>query len=185
MQKILLASNDYTLPAHRLRKAYHEANLQMDFSRGIIMTKKEYQHILLAVELEPGCDSLPAQKALHLAQQFEAQLTIVNAVEPLISYGVAYGIAVGDIEQTLLENAKEAMSSLGRKLGVPESHQIIKIGPAKVVILEEAERLNVDLIVVGSHGRHGVRLLLGSTANSVLHGTKRDVLAVRIPDEQS
>ena len=35
-------------------------------------------------------------------------------------------------------------------------------------------------IVVGSHGRHGLALLLGSTASGVLHGAKCDVLAVRI-----
>ena len=37
-----------------------------------------------------------------------------------------------------------------------------------------------DLIVVGSHGRHGLALLLGSTANGVLHGATCDVLAVRV-----
>ena len=38
----------------------------------------------------------------------------------------------------------------------------------------------VDLIVVGSHGRHGLALIFGSTANGVLHGACCDVLAVRI-----
>ena len=37
-----------------------------------------------------------------------------------------------------------------------------------------------DVIVVGSHGKHGLALLLGSTANGVLHGANRDVLAVRV-----
>ena len=38
----------------------------------------------------------------------------------------------------------------------------------------------IDLVVVGSHGRHGLALLLGSTANGVLHGSPTDVLAVRV-----
>ncbi|MCZ6869325.1 MAG: universal stress protein, partial [Gammaproteobacteria bacterium] len=46
--------------------------------------------------------------------------------------------------------------------------------------LSEAE--GVDLVVMGTHGRHGLGLLLGSTANAVLHGVKCDVLAVRIGD---
>ena len=54
-----------------------------------------------------------------------------------------------------------------------------------MVVLEEVERLKADLIIVGSHGRHGVRLLLGSTANAILHGAKCDVLAVRIPDPKN
>ncbi|TNF89176.1 MAG: universal stress protein, partial [Gammaproteobacteria bacterium] len=40
-----------------------------------------------------------------------------------------------------------------------------------------------DVIVVGSHGRHGLALLLGSTANGVLHGATCDVLAVRVGEQ--
>ena len=47
-------------------------------------------------------------------------------------------------------------------------------------ILGAAKEHGADLIVVGSHGRHGLALLLGSTANAVLHGAPCDVLAVRI-----
>jgi universal stress protein A len=43
-----------------------------------------------------------------------------------------------------------------------------------------AEKINADLIVVGTHGQSGLRLLLGSTANAVLHGVKTDVLAVKV-----
>ena len=43
-----------------------------------------------------------------------------------------------------------------------------------------ANEINTDLIVIGTHGRSGLKLLLGSTANSVLHSAKQDVLAVRI-----
>lgn len=46
-----------------------------------------------------------------------------------------------------------------------------------------AEENNVDLIVVGSHGRKGIKMLLGSTANAVLHHAGCDVLAVRLKDE--
>jgi universal stress protein A len=42
--------------------------------------------------------------------------------------------------------------------------------------------LNVDLIVVGSHGRHGLQLILGSTANAVLHHASVDVIAVRVKE---
>jgi universal stress protein A len=45
-----------------------------------------------------------------------------------------------------------------------------------------AKQTDIDLIVVGSHGRHGLALIFGSTSNSVLHGASCDVLAVRIAD---
>ncbi|MBD3646240.1 MAG: universal stress protein, partial [Pseudomonadales bacterium] len=45
-----------------------------------------------------------------------------------------------------------------------------------------AEKQDIDRIVLGTHGQHGLQLLLGSTANSVLHGVSCDVLAVRVKD---
>ena len=56
------------------------------------------------------------------------------------------------------------------------------MGAPKNVIIHQAEKLKADLIIVGSHGRHGIQLLLGSTANGVIHHAHCDVLAVRIAD---
>ena len=56
-----------------------------------------------------------------------------------------------------------------RRFGRPESE-----------LQRAAEAKGADVIVVGSHGRHGLALLLGSTANGVLHGATCDVLAVRV-----
>ena len=50
----------------------------------------------------------------------------------------------------------------------------------KVGIFEVAHKQAVNPIAIGGHGRHGLALLLGSTANAVLHGATCDVLAVRI-----
>lgn len=142
---------------------------------------KIYQNILLAVELIPENDNRIVQKATQLAKVFNAQLFLLHVVERISSYGAAYGVAVGaDIEQMLLDSTKKEMTKLAKKLDVSDKAQIIKIGPPGPVILEEAHHVKADLIVVGSHGRHGIRLLLGSTANVVLHGAKCDVLAVRL-----
>jgi universal stress protein A len=144
-------------------------------------TMTNYSKILLAVELDSTCDDLPSVKAKEISEEFQSQLYLLHAIEHLSSYGAAYGVAAGaDIEEMLFENAKESMDKLGKKLNLPPERQFIKVGPAKTLILEEAENLNIDLIVVGSHGRHGIRLLLGSTANAVLHGAHCDVLAVRL-----
>ena len=101
---------------------------------------KSYRKILLAVELDPTCDEIPANKAKQISEEFQAELYLIHAIEHLSSYGAAYGVAAGaDIEEMLLENAKESMENLGKKLGLSQTHQIIKIGPAKSLILEEAE----------------------------------------------
>lgn len=144
---------------------------------------KKYQNILLAVELIAKNDRLIISKAAELTKEFNAKLTLIHAIEHLSSYGAAYGVAVGaDIEQMLIDSAKKEMAKLGEKLDIATKDQHIHVGPAGIVLLEEAEKLKADLIIVGSHGRHGIRLLLGSTANSVLHGAKCDVLAVKLRD---
>ncbi|HLF66931.1 MAG TPA: universal stress protein [Gammaproteobacteria bacterium] len=141
---------------------------------------KKYENILLAVELEPKADETPVQQARDIASQFGAKLTLIHAVEHLSSYGAAYGVAAGvDIEEILVSNAKEELAKIGAALNVPKEQQLVKVGPAKVLILEQAKEMGADLIIVGSHGRHGIRLLLGSTANAVLHCAECDVLAVR------
>ena len=140
-----------------------------------------YKQILLAVALVPESDSRIVQKAEEFAKQFNANLVVLHVVERLTSYGAAYGVAVGaDVEQMLLDSAKKVMSNLQKKLGLSADRCLVKVGPPSVVILEESEHLKADLIVLGSHGKHGIRLLLGSTANAVLHGAKCDVLAVRL-----
>lgn len=138
------------------------------------------KNILLAVELVDN-EREVIQTALEYAKQFDAKITLIHAVEHVINYGTSYGVAMGaEIEEALLESATKLMSKLGTKMDISEKNQVIKFGSAKYVILEEADKTKADLIIIGSHGRHGVRLFLGSTANAILHGAKCDVLAVRI-----
>lgn len=144
---------------------------------------EQYKNILLAVELNPESDVLIIEKAKELCEQYNAQLTLLHTVEHLSNYGAAYGVSAGiDVEEILVKEARKSMTELGKKLNVPADNQLVKLGPAAQIILEEAKERNVDLIVIGSHGRHGIRLLLGSTANSVLHGALCDVLAVRLKE---
>lgn len=144
---------------------------------------KKYTHILIAVELDPKADQLLLAKAQELKDHYHAPITLLHVVEHLRNYGAAYGVSAGvDIEGILVNEAELSIRKLGEQLGIPEDRQLVKIGPASQMIIDEAAAKGIDLIVVGSHGRHGVRLLLGSTANGVLHGAHCDVLAVRLKD---
>ncbi|MBS1214978.1 MAG: universal stress protein [Proteobacteria bacterium] len=80
----------------------------------------------------------------------------------------------------MVDAAKKRLTAIGETLGIPAECQYVEIGSPKGEIIRTAEELNIDLIVVGSHGRHGIGLLLGSTASSVIHHAKCDVLAVRL-----
>jgi universal stress protein A len=137
-----------------------------------------YKKILLALELSPSDDPKLIQQAKVLVANNPTGLYLIHSIEYMSNYAIMpTGI---DFEAALLKDAEKTMKTVGASLQVPAERQIVRAGSAKFVILEEAERIGADLIVLGSHGRHGVRLLLGSTANSILQSAKCDVLAVRV-----
>lgn len=141
-----------------------------------------YQHILLAADFSPDSEAI-GHRAVELAQQFGARITLIHVVEhvPLdLSNDLLLAQPV-DIDTELVDSARGKLADLAATLGLGESERLVVMGSTKVEILHAAEEHKVDLIVVGSHGRHGLALLLGSTANAVLHGAPCDVLAVRVP----
>lgn len=143
-----------------------------------------YKNILLAVDVASNAEAL-CQKAAQLAALHQARLSLVHVLEPLISdaaFDTLPPLSV-DFDDLMLARAKEILSDLAQKHAVDEKDLFIEIGAAKKEIIRVAEQLQSDLIIVGSHGRHGIGLLLGSTANAVLHHAKCDVLAMRISDE--
>jgi universal stress protein A len=75
------------------------------------------------------------------------------------------------------------LASICEPLNVADENQLVILGQPATEMRRLARERDIDLIVVGSHGRHGLALIFGSTSNSVLHGAPCDVLAVRITDE--
>ncbi len=141
-----------------------------------------YKHVLFATDLTEDTEFL-IEKVRSIRGLTGAKLSLVHVVEPLPGYSYAY-LGIEDIEGQLLEEARQSISKLAEKLNVAPKDQFIEVGPTKTKILGTAEQIGADLIVCGSHGRHGLSLLLGSTANAILHGAKCDVLTVRLPEEQ-
>ncbi len=142
----------------------------------------DYQHILLAADFSDYGDHV-AQKARLLANKYQAKLSIIHIVDNLLISDAAYGPVIPfdiDLNQELLNAATKCLAELSATLDIPEERQFLEMGNAKLEIVATAEEQHADLIVVGSHGRHGLALILGSTANGVLHHAKCDVLAVRL-----
>ncbi len=84
------------------------------------------------------------------------------------------------IQDEIHQQATAQLERFAQSNGIEATNRHIVMGKPEVEIHAKAEELATDLIVIGSHGRSGLALLLGSTANGVLHGAKCDVLAVRI-----
>jgi universal stress protein A len=85
-----------------------------------------------------------------------------------------------DLEEQFLEKAKERLEGLAQSKGLNQAARYVEAGSPTIEIVRVAQEQAVDLIVVGSHGRHGLQRILGSTASGVLHTADCDVLAVRV-----
>lgn len=140
-----------------------------------------YTHILFATDLTEEAEFV-INKVRAMRDYTGAKLSVIHVVEPLPGYSYAY-LGIEDIEGQLIEDAKQSIEKLGDKLNIAKGDQFVEVGPTKTKILKVAEDVKADLIICGSHGRHGLSLLLGSTANAILHGAKCDVLTVRLPEE--
>lgn len=147
------------------------------------MNAPAYEQLLLAVDFAPETESV-VERAQQLKAYCQARLVLLHVVEHLpMSYSGDLVLPDDfDLEQELLEVAKKQMEALGERLRVPAEDRHIEIGATGRTILRVAAELKADLIVLGSHGRHGLAALLGSTARTVLNGASCDVLAVRIKE---
>ncbi len=145
-----------------------------------------YQNILLALDLSDEADQV-LERASELINQATAELTLLHVVEPVVtenSYDLITTLPA-DFEESLYKQADAFLQRKRDDFALKWASVRVEAGSVKSEILRVAEEIKADLIMVGTHGRHGVGLLLGSTANAVLHGTPCDVLAVRIAPAES
>ncbi len=145
---------------------------------------ESYKHILLAADFSEHGNTVAA-RAKDLADKYQAKLSIVHVLDNLLITDAAYGSTIPfdlDLTAELMAAAKKRLANLAESLDIAEDGRWMETGSPKLEIIRVAKENNVDLIVVGSHGRHGFALLLGSTANGVLHHALCDVLAVRLDD---
>lgn len=142
-----------------------------------------YQHILIAADFSAHTDEV-IQRAQALASP-ETQLCLCHIVEdfPLTDFAYEPMISVdSDMRESLLQAGQQQLAEVGKRYGIDADHQWVEFGSPGRDIVRIADEHNVDLIVVGSHGRHGIKVLLGATANAILHHAHCDVLAVRLQD---
>lgn len=140
-----------------------------------------YTHLLVGLDLSPEESLQVARKAVELAKLHNARLSLLHVIEPVtFAYAGDIPMDLTETQLALEEQAEKRLASFTKELGYEVSQSKVVIGQTAAELRETAASLAADLIVVGSHGRHGLALLLGSTASDVLHGAKCDVLAIRV-----
>lgn len=139
-----------------------------------------YQNILVAVDLGATTETV-IERAAALARDHHAQLHVLHVIEPLtITYGGDIPMDFSAIQEEILGQAKQQLNKLCENLGVAEANRYLVTGRPESEIPSQAKAINGDLIVVGTHARWGLALLLGSTTDGVMHSAECDVLAVKV-----
>ena len=144
-----------------------------------------FKHILLPVDGSRTSEAAVG-KALGLAKAFGSRVSVIYVIDPYPFNGVGADFAYGQTEYLSAANAqansaiKFAKESLNGGGAAVETH-VIEAHTTWRGIVDTAESLGADLIVMGSHGRSGLeKLVLGSVAQAVLSHTKLAVLVARL-----
>ena len=141
-----------------------------------------YRYVLLATDFSPFSEQA-AQRAIEMAAQYGAQLDVLNIVEERVFYNEWDDSLIADIplrDESLKDYALDSMHKFVERTGLGKDARLeVQWGNPKRSIVSWAREKQVDLIVTGSHGHHGIERLLGSVSTSVLHHAPCDVLIVR------
>ena len=146
-----------------------------------------YKRILVPVD---GSETAKRglEEALKLAKALGAAVKLVHVVDnSALALNPEAGVAAAPLAEDFIEDGKaileEARASAAAQVGSVETalHDNFT-GRVAGVIVQEAKTWGADLIVMGTHGRRGIRhAVLGSDAEAVVHATPVPVLLVRAP----
>lgn len=140
----------------------------------------DYRKILLAVDLSED-SQLVGERAKALAKCYQSDITLLHVVEyvPVEPMGEAL-LPTVQIETELVDRARTKLAELAQQLALEQCPQLIETGSIKTEIVRTAQRIDANLIVLGSRERHGLAILVNFTEDTVLHAAPCDVLAVRL-----
>jgi nucleotide-binding universal stress UspA family protein len=144
-----------------------------------------YRKILVAVDGSKAA-SRGLHEAMRLAEGGGAELVILHVINEFFAFATpAAGAAAVDVTPRLREAGRKVLaaaqaSAARHKIKAKSVLREVVVGGAADAIVREARRQRADLIVLGTHGRRGLRrLVLGSDAEQVVRAAPVPVLLVR------
>jgi len=145
---------------------------------------KMYKKVVVALDLSESSNKI-LQAAIQFADGDSGKIELLHVVESIpTTYGMeSFAVDLNQIQDQIMDASKQELQEFAGKhnIGTDRTHTVL--GSPATEIRGLAEDLGADAIVLGSHGRSGWKLMLGSTANKVLHGAKCDVLTVHVEEE--
>jgi universal stress protein A len=141
--------------------------------------ENDYRTLLVAIDCSEDSGRVLARAKAVAAP--DARLNLIHVIEPLaLAYGADMPMDVSDLQSSLIEQARSKALEHAARYNIPPDQVHVELGAIEKTIREKADQLGADLIVVGSHTRSGLALLLGSTAKGLVPGAHCDVLAVKV-----
>jgi universal stress protein A len=151
----------------------------------------KYKTILIAVDASEEANEV-LEAAIDLDPGGSARFRVVTVIPPVMigttgmdgaSFAASWPLM--EMEEAITTEITENVRERAAMFGIAPEQVDVLSGRPSPEIRAHAVKLGADLIVIGSHGRHGLpQVMLGSTANGVLHGAECDVLTARIREHQ-
>ena len=145
-----------------------------------------YKKVLTTTDLSNECDHIVKQ-GYELAKSIQADFHVLHVIPADIAeiqhisddkqYFAQQQIAV---EPNYEEQVKLALAELATRHQINEKNIHIGHGSIKQVVNDYISQHDFDLVVLGSHNRYGLKLLLGSSSDKLIHSLECDILAIRI-----
>jgi nucleotide-binding universal stress UspA family protein len=139
-----------------------------------------FQKMLIAVDDDPIA-ARAAEVGMDLARSLHAQVALIHAIDPSLTFAPDIGIGADEFALRAQQDGTRLMADLRARLPAgTQARQFISQGSPGSEIVKAAREWEADLIVIGSHGRHGItRALVGSVAEAVMREAPCPVLVVR------
>lgn len=145
-----------------------------------------YQHILVPVDGSPT-SLVAVEHAINFAKTLNSKITLVQVLtlDPYIAAEYLSSTQTNDLIERARKSILDNLATAEQKFteaGITVDVQLLEGQVIQNELLKAAKSLNVDLIIMGSHGRTGLKkLFLGSVTQNILSETDIPVLVVRLP----
>lgn len=141
-----------------------------------------FKHILVPTDFDKA-SAAALELAVSMAQAFDAKLTLLHVWElPIYPYMdfMLNSSLISGVEDAAVKGLAQALEALQKTF--PTAQSKLKTGLPWQGVLEAIDELGADLVIMGTHGRHGLsRLTLGSVAERVVRLAAVPVLTVHAP----
>lgn len=135
--------------------------------------------ILVALDGSPRAPGVFAAAA-EIARRFQAELVLLRVIFIPAEFPPAGHLTYRDpLRVQMIRDAEGALGDFAASApDVRVAPPLVRHGQPWKLILDVSDELDIDLIVMGSHGYHGLDRILGTTAGKVANLAQRNVMVV-------